>query len=524
LSYLNNIFCRFDTTNKTETMKLDSYKQAVVDSYTTTNNNLLVSAGPGTGKSFLLKQIAKLTPRSKTGIYLAFANDIVKEMAGSMPEHIKVSTIHSQAYGILLANTKCTYKVDANKYFGLGIKNLNLGHIQLTDEEKKKYKTRDKIKAALERKQKRHLFEVQEIANLARLNMTERSPQNINELADTYGIDTDYRTAKHVLELLNKADEMMRDNARFKVIDFADMLHFTYNIVRQDAWPKYHNVMIDEAQDMNPLQKEIAFGLRKSNGRFIAVGDEKQAIYSFQGSNLDSFNAMREIADTTTLPLNLTYRMSKAVVSHANMVFDGLETVRDEEGMVKSSNYMNSKSGDYILCRNNKPLIDILIDLLNNGKKASILGKAYGVQLSGLASSAGSLDGLSGMLFRKQNELKAAGINFKTNKGYQQLKEKVDILESLSSRYGGLYEASKAIKTIFTDTRDDISLMTIHKSKGLQADNVYYLDSHLVPSEYAKTDLELYQEKCLDYVARTRAKNNLYYCESPKNDNALIFM
>ena len=53
--------------------------------------------------------------------------------------------------------------------------------------------------------------------------------------------------------------------------------------------------------------------------------------------------------------------------------------------------------------------------------------------------------------------------------------------------------------------------MTIHKSKGLENDNVFFLAPELIPSRFATQPWQLEQESNLKYVAITRAKNSLIY-------------
>ena len=53
--------------------------------------------------------------------------------------------------------------------------------------------------------------------------------------------------------------------------------------------------------------------------------------------------------------------------------------------------------------------------------------------------------------------------------------------------------------------------MTIHKSKGLENDNVFFLAPELIPSRYATQPWQLEQERNLAYVAITRAKTSLIY-------------
>lgn len=69
------------------------------------------------------------------------------------------------------------------------------------------------------------------------------------------------------------------------------------------------------------------------------------------------------------------------------------------------------------------------------------------------------------------------------------------------------------ISKIYTDENTDgIVLSTIHKSKGLEADRVFFLNSNLIPSQYAVSQEALYSEYCLKFVAITRARNELIYC------------
>ena len=65
---------------------------------------------------------------------------------------------------------------------------------------------------------------------------------------------------------------------------------------------------------------------------------------------------------------------------------------------------------------------------------------------------------------------------------------------------------------IFSETpeEDTITLCTIHKSKGLEADYVYILNEFLIPSPFSKSAEQRQQENNLKYVARTRAKKGLY--------------
>ena len=54
-------------------------------------------------------------------------------------------------------------------------------------------------------------------------------------------------------------------------------------------------------------------------------------------------------------------------------------------------------------------------------------------------------------------------------------------------------------------------LSTVHKAKGLEADNVFILCPSHLPSPYAKKEWEKISENNLTYVAYTRAKHTLNF-------------
>jgi DNA helicase-2/ATP-dependent DNA helicase PcrA len=56
-----------------------------------------------------------------------------------------------------------------------------------------------------------------------------------------------------------------------------------------------------------------------------------------------------------------------------------------------------------------------------------------------------------------------------------------------------------------------VQLTTVHKAKGLEAKNVFILDHRLMPLQYATKEWEREQERNIQYVAVTRAKEKLVY-------------
>ncbi len=65
------------------------------------------------------------------------------------------------------------------------------------------------------------------------------------------------------------------------------------------------------------------------------------------------------------------------------------------------------------------------------------------------------------------------------------------------------------INAMFEDKQAGIWLSTIHRAKGLEADNVFIIDGHKLPYNFGGQVWQKQQEANLAYVAYTRAKDSL---------------
>jgi len=134
--------------------------------------------------------------------------------------------------------------------------------------------------------------------------------------------------------------QIMDDYATIKqtenYVDFSDLELLTLqllqdNHVRVEVQQRFTRIMVDEFQDVNPLQKEILDALvfvdgRIPKGRLFIVGDHKQSIYGFRGSDYRVFEeACREIAQSGKVEyLNNCYRSTRNIISGVNHIFEHL--------------------------------------------------------------------------------------------------------------------------------------------------------------------------------------------------------
>lgn len=95
-------------------------------------------------------------------------------------------------------------------------------------------------------------------------------------------------------------------------IDYTDML---LEFLNQENIPRYRYVLVDELQDVNTMEADIA--LRSSNC-FLSVGDQKQAIFGFQGGSILNF---KKFEHAHSFVLSENFRSTNAILEYARCYF-----------------------------------------------------------------------------------------------------------------------------------------------------------------------------------------------------------
>ncbi len=136
----------------------------------------------------------------------------------------------------------------------------------------------------------------------------------------------------------NAMQKYARIKERSGKIDYSDLEHGAYRVLSDPACMaeiaqtvKY--VFIDEFQDVNPLQSEIAQRFKAAGAEMFLVGDVKQSIYGFRRCSPAHFmRAMRD-PDYKKIALADNFRSSEKVIDFVNSVFCGV--MRDDFGGVE---------------------------------------------------------------------------------------------------------------------------------------------------------------------------------------------
>jgi len=110
-------------------------------------------------------------------------------------------------------------------------------------------------------------------------------------------------------------------------LDFDDLLLETWRLlsshkeVHERITQRFSHVHIDEYQDTNKVQYELARLLLNKECNIFCVGDLDQNVYSWRGSTIENILEFeREFPDATVLKLEQNYRSTQTIVAVSNTI------------------------------------------------------------------------------------------------------------------------------------------------------------------------------------------------------------
>jgi superfamily I DNA/RNA helicase len=486
-------------------MKWSKYQNRIFEEYNNTNRHISIQAVAGAGKTSTVLHLAKLTPQYKKIVFLAFNKSISEEIKKKAPSNVEVATVHSMAYRMLRYNHPKKYRVNEIKSWVIAKEKLRLSEFLKKDS----------------KKMNAYLFILSRIVDLYRMNDCVNI-EDMVRVVEQYNVPILSNEINDSMELINhlKTYNTSSYHKDF-MIDFTDMIWLLKELVDTSKYLKYDVVIIDEAQDINSLQRWFVQSICKKNGRIVSVGDFSQSIYSFQGASKDNFKILQNLPNTTKLPLSVCYRCGKNIVKEAQKVFNHIEYFdKSEDGIVRDGYLNEVREGDMVICRNNLPLIESWLELIKMNKKAIIWGKDYGKGLTRICQKIVDLNNdqveeyFSSIVEEKIKDKKG---NTK-HQSVIELRERISILKILKNKFKTFNGVLDILDGMFDESksRDAVVMSTIHKAKGSERDRVFFLYPELIPSEYAETEMEKYGEKCILYVGITRAIKELVYIRMKK--------
>ena len=504
-------------TDKKQEIKYSKYQKDIFDYIEHGQGHLVVEAAAGSGKTFTLIKCLELIPNDKRILLTAFNKDIVNELKKKAKEfpNVECKTLHGLGMLMVMKNVDEMSPVpEIFKYSSQFYSNpsaytkINLFRLKKHD-------------------RKTYMDNVKKYVDFARYFLCQ-TPKDLDEIEKAYEIETVADEKEVAMKLL----EWGKTN--LKTMDYTDMIWLPNVLNLKPIGLQYDYIMVDECQDMNKAERELVLKCFKMGTRMVSVGDENQLIYQFSGSDKDSLNTLKNLPNTKCLPLSISYRCADSIVEYAQRIVPSIEKNDDHRAgnVLEGVPLEDVKDGDMVLCRTNAPLVDLYNRYLKLGKKSYIVGKDIGSNMKTIIESMnmtevnwGNIekDGLFirlyDDLFETRNKIMAeSNVSKEDAINSRQFQDKLDMINAIGAMANGINSVDELlgkIDVVFPKKvqKEGIKLSTIHKSKGLECENVYIACKSLMPSKNATTKWEKRQERNLMYVAYTRAKNKLGFLD-----------
>lgn len=272
-------------------------------------------------------------------------------------------------------------------------------------------------------------------------------------------------------------------------IDFNDMINEATKIVKETNLDfKYDYIIVDEYQDISMSRFNLIKEIRnRTNAKIMCVGDDWQSIYRFTGSDIDLFTSLEKyLGYSELLKIESTYRNSQELIDIAGnfIMKNPKQLVKSLKSTKHNSNPIRMITYDGQISQALMRAIEEIVYLFGDEAQITILGR-NNFDINVIEKNQGNLA-----------------------KEFKTIKTKDQVLVR-SKKYPKL----------------NINFLTVHRSKGLEADNVIVinLENKLVgfPNKISDdpilalvlTDLDDFdfaEERRLFYVALTRTKNTTY--------------
>ena len=275
------------------------------------------------------------------------------------------------------------------------------------------------------------------------------------------------------------------------LIDFDDQIYLSALFL--GSWPTYPTVMVDEAQDLAPLNIRQLERLRASDAQLIAVGDRHQSIYGWRGAQDNAVDYLAERFGLSTAPLSITFRCPKNVVARWTEDIPGFAAAPDNpHGEIHTLDELPDLEYDHVvLSSSNAPLLRMALPLALEGRPVRFVGRDFIPSIAWLHKAAdGCLDSAMRIISARISKLEALGGDAAPQR---EIKE---IYRLLHETFGAadLIRRAEAILT----GKSGPTFSTIYRAKGLEWPTVHLL-----------LDEEVFTDYKLRYVGETRTQNVL---------------
>ncbi|HXJ94237.1 MAG TPA: UvrD-helicase domain-containing protein [Terriglobia bacterium] len=429
-------------------------------------------AGSGKTTTLVAAFNASAKPKSRS-LVLAFNKRNAEELQAKLPAEVTAMTLNALGHRAYVNGTGLRPKLDSRKLWGIWNEHPQSGKL------------------------KKYAEEILDLTRLARIiglspGVSGKPGPDYalwEAAADDMDLDWSDTFADIAADILGRST-----TAALKgTIDFDDQLYIP--VLFGLPFPKFDRIAVDEAQDLSLLQHEMVGRAAAAGCQMVAIGDPNQAIYAWRGASSNSFYDLVRKFSLTEAALTASFRCPRAVVREAQKYVPDIEAAGDFEGSVDFSPTMPIPAlRKAVLSRYNAPLVDYAFRAIRQGVGVDYKGRDFIKNLKKIHQKYPTPAALAEWLEHEKANKKTEGARQKAEDKYQSL---------LSLHANGSNKVEEVIAKLAATPQDQaLVLSTIHKAKGLEWDDVTFLD-------YSKLRWEGQEPNCW-YVGCTRAKRALH--------------
>lgn len=496
------------------TIKPSEQQQAIIDAVASGMRVACVLAYAGTGKSTTLKMIAQSSPE-KTFLYVVYNKALQEDAVLTMPSNVEVRTGHSLAWVYVNSVYKKHGAVLSDRQNGKDDRYL----IKSEDIARKfGIKPYDVIKTIHGENgsfEKSYTLTIHQTVRhveraIEKFCSTEDSEIDINHFDKKFNYPVG--VVDHAKAIWNDIKDIKDGQMRIGYAHMSKLWAMSnpdLSYSDKDYSKKYDVLMIDEAQDTNPVFGGI---YRAQHGvQRVYVGDSYQAIYGYLGAG----DELLKLGNVGMFPLTNSYRFGSTLAKKANHALEKLGADKQIIGLGSEPDDLFAADWDVVLCRTNAGVIKAIFKHLEDGKDVWIK-KKYATELSSLLNTIAWFWGYVQDKPKKLHpDLEGYSSKVEIEEAIEDGDESqmvIEVLALLKSKgykylHGVLSEMNALAK------KKKIEIITAHKSKGGEWDNVYIWSDFRGIKIDPRSGAEILpprEELMLGYVAVTRARKYLH--------------
>lgn len=375
------------------------------------------------------------------------------------------------------------------------------------------------------------------------LTMINRAAMRMVSLEQEYNDVGDYNIKWPLLKKLDSVYTSYKQESG--KIDFTDMIKL---MVEQGRGPSLDVLIVDEAQDLTPLQWEQVKILRNNAKRIWYAGDDDQAIFKYTGVDVSHMlNICQDV-----IVLDQSYRVPRAVHGLAARLAKRISKRQskqwnptEHEGSIQyhmSIDEIDMSVGSWtIMARTSTQLQKVAEELRRNGELFTLNGRLsfneellkamqlwQALQEGGFISVAEAIDLYAQLPKRGDNARVKHGmaktledVDFNKPMTHQALTEDHGLLAPIDMPAEDILKLSKEEKEYLRAIRrrgqitmnPAVKLSTIHRMKGGEDENiVLFTDMGYLPFKTLQENPD--DEHRVFYTAVTRTKENLHIVDT----------